>query len=400
MQYHDYIQALVFSLAAKFGLNEVRTWRWGVIDEFENYASFETPDRNWLSTTNAYFKLYDYTVGALEEVLGAPYVNVGVHCMCVINGLWDERALLNHVVQGPNQYNGGTTTQLDFVGVSYYDHTLGQPTNLAELDATIADMRDRANQLGLVNLPIGVDEGGVQVDQYGKGLAYAETGMGWQGSWIALMFKRLLDLNVSWYTIRTMTTKSKMPTGGIRHAYGNVIELAAKMAGSTRRPSVKTGTPADGSDQLQSVAAYNAATKTAYVMLLNHNPQKGAATAEPATVDINGIKPATGTTVNVKEWVVDDNHGNFWLSWTFIAAACGVPDSAYKRSKFSAGVPSNLSAQYKPCWKNYKSYYKQASKMKVVSTNDVATPGNIVNLSTTLQHHGVTLYEITNAALP
>jgi hypothetical protein len=398
MQYHDYIQALVFDLAAKFGINEVRTWRWGVIDEFENYASFESADRNWLTTTNAYFKLYDYTVGALEEVLGAANVNVGVHCMCVVEGLWDERALLNHAVQGPNQYNGGTSTQLDFVSVSYYDHTLGQPQNLAALDTTIAGMRDRANQLGLVNLPIGIDEGGIQFDQFGRGIAYEETGMTWQGSWLAMMFKRLLDLNVSWYTIRTMTTKSKMPIGGIRHAHGNVVELAAKLAGSKRLPSVKTGTPADGSNQLQSVGAYNAATKTAYVMLVNHNPNKGSDTSEPATTEIDGIKPATGSTVNVKEWVVDDNHGSFWLSWTFIAAACKVPDSAFKWSKFSASVPTNLSAQYKPCWKNYKNYYKQASKMNVVSTNDVATSGNIVNLSTTLQNHGVTLYEITNAA--
>jgi hypothetical protein len=36
--------------------------------------------------------------------------------------------------------------------------------------------------------------------------------------------------------------------------------------------------------------------------------------------------------------------------------------------------------------------------MNVVSTNDVAPSGNVVNLSTTLEHHGVTLYEITNAA--
>jgi hypothetical protein len=398
-QYHDYVQALVFSLAAQFGLAEVRTWRWSVIDEIENYASFETPDRNWLSTTNAYFKLYDYTVGALEEVLGAANVNVGVHCMCVINGLWDERSILDHVVNGPNQYNGGSSTQLDFVGVSYYDHTLGQPQNLAEIDATIADMRDRANSLGLVNLPIGVDEGGVQYDVSGRPIAYEETGVGWQGSWAAMLFKRLLDLNVSWYTTRTMSTKSRMPIGGIRHVESNVIELASKLAGSTRKPTVKSGSPADANDQVQSVAAYNPATKTAYVMLVNHNPSKGAATAEPAAVDISGIAPAAGSTVNVKQWIVDDTHANFWPTWLYIANACKVPDNGYKWSKYSAGVPDNLLTQWKPCWKNYKNMYKQASIMQVASTTDVAPSGNGVNLSTTLEHHGVTLYEIGNVAV-
>jgi hypothetical protein len=135
-------------------------------------------------------------------------------------------------------------------------------------------------------------------------------------------------------------------------------------------------------------------------MLVNHNPDKGSNTAEPAAVDISGIAAATGSSVSVKQWIVDDTHGNFWPSWTYIANACKVPDTGYKRSKFSASVPDNLLPQYKPCWNNYKSYYKQASLMKVASTTEVTPSGSgAVGLSTTLQHHGVTLYEITNAAI-
>jgi hypothetical protein len=37
--------------------------------------------------------------------------------------------------------------------------------------------------------------------------------------------------------------------------------------------------------------------------------------------------------------------------------------------------------------------------MQVVSTADLPTPGNTLSLSSTLQHHGVTLYEIRNAAV-
>ena len=36
---------------------------------------------------------------------------------------------------------------------------------------------------------------------------------------------------------------------------------------------------------------------------------------------------------------------------------------------------------------------------QVVSTTDMPTPGNALSLSSTLEHHGVTLYEISNAAL-
>jgi glycosyl hydrolase family 39 (putative alpha-L-iduronidase) len=395
--YHDYLWWMLQSLVSEFGINEVRTWRWSVISEIENRSSFETADQNPTSTQNAYFKLYDYTVGALEEVLGAPFVNVGVQCMCVIPGMWDERNILNHSVQGPNQYNGGSTTQLDFVNVSFYEQKLFEPGNLSGLDATLIGMRDRANQLGLVNLPIGVDEGGILRGIDNRELAHSVTGMTWQGSWFALFFKRLLDLNAAHFAPLSISTKNLI--GGIRPSYVNVIDLASRLAGSNRLTSVKAGTPANPADQVQSVAGYNPVTKTAYVVLLNHNPNGLAGTAEPATLNLSRITPATGTTVNVKKWVVDDSHGNFWPTWQWNAAGCGIPDNGYVLSKYSSEVPINLRQQWKFCWTQNHSVYKAASTMQVVSTTDLPTPGNALSLSSTLAHHGVTLYEIGNAAV-
>jgi xylan 1,4-beta-xylosidase len=396
--YHDYLWWMLQSLVAEFGIDEVRTWRWSVVSEFENGASFMTADQNWFSTQNEYFKLYDYSVGTLEEVLGAPFVNVGAQCMCVIPGLWDERNLLNHAVAGPNLYNGGTTTQLDFVTVSFYENKLGEPGNLSNLDATLAGMRDRANELGLVNLPIGVDEGGVLRDFDNKELAHSVTGMTWEGSWTALLFKRLLDLNGAWYAPLSLSTKSLI--GGIRPSYVNVIDLASRLASSNRLTAVKSGTAANVADQVQSVAGYNPATKTAYVFLLNHNPSTAATTSESAVVNLSRITPATGTTVNVKKWVVDDTHGNFWPTWWYVAnVACKLPDSAYVLSKYSSEVPINLKGQWKWCWTQNHPTYKAASMMQVESTTALSTPGNALSLSATLAHHGVTLYEIENAAI-
>jgi len=396
--YHDYLWWMLQSLVAEFGIDEVRTWQWGVVSEFENGASFMTADQNWLSTQNEYFKLYDYSVGTLEEVLGAPFVNVGAHCMCVIPGLWDERNLLNHAVAGPNLYNGGTSTQLDFVTVSFYENKLGEPGNVSNLDATIAGMRDRAVQVGIPNLPIGIDEGGILGDFNSKELAHSVTGLTWQGSWFALLFKRLLDLNVSSFTPLSLSTKALI--GGIRPSYVNVIDLASRMAGSNRLSPVKSGTAANAADQMQSVAGYNPATKTAYVFLLNHNPSTAATTSEPAVVNLSRIMPATGTTVNVKKWTVDDTHGNFWPAWWYVSnVACKLPDSAYVLSKYSSEVPINLKGQWKWCWTQNHPTFKAASMMQVESTTALSTPGNALSLSATLAHHGVTLYEIENAAI-
>ena len=89
------------------------------------------------------------------------------------------------------------------------------------------------------------------------------------------------------------------------------------MAGSNRLSAVKSGTAANPADQVQSVAGYNPATKTAYVFVLNHNPSTAATTSESAVVNLSRIMPATGTTVNVKKWTVDDTHGNFWPTWWY-----------------------------------------------------------------------------------
>ena len=396
--YHDYLWWMLQSLVAEFGIDEVRTWQWGVVSEFENRSSFENWDQNPNNTQNAYFKVYDTSVGALEEVLGAPFVNVGAHCMCVIPGMWDERNLLNHAVSGPNLYNGGTSTQLDFVTVSFYENKVGEPGNVSALDATIAGMRDRAVQLGIPNLPIGVDEGGILAGSDNKELAHSVTGLTWQGSWFALLFKRLLDLNVSSFTPLSMSTKALI--GGIRPSYVNVIDLASRMASSNRLTPVKSGTAANPADQMQSVAGYNPVTKTAYVFVLNHNPSTSATTSEPAVVNLSRIMPATGTTVNVKKWTVDDTHGNFWPTWWYVSnVACKLPDSAYVLSKYSSEVPINLKGQWKWCWTQNHPTFKSASTMQVESTTALATPGNALSLSSTLAHHGVTRYEIENAAI-
>jgi len=396
--YHDYIWAMLLSLVGEFGINVVRTFQWSVVSEFESMWSFQAADQQPLTTRNAYFKLYDYTVGALEEVLGAPFVNVGAQCMCVIPGLWDPRDLLTHAVRGPNLYNGSSHTQLDFVTVSFYEQKLSVPGNLQNLGATIQGMRDRANQLGLVNLPIGVDEGGVLNGYDNKAIMHGVTGMTWQGSWYALLFKRLLEQQISWFTPLSLSTQNLVD--GIRPSYVNVIDLASRMAGSKRLTVNRGGNPADPNDQVRSVAGYNPLTQTAYVMLFNHNPNGFATTAEPAAFNLSRIKPATGTTVNVRTWVVDDTHGNFWPSWQRNAAGgCAVPDSAYLYSKYSSEVPINLRAPWTSCWANHLTNYTSASTMQVVSAIDLPTPGNTLSLSSTLQHHGVTLYEIRNAAV-
>ena len=74
--YYDYIKALADRVVAEFGLEEVKTWSWGVLTEYENKSWWSVDDDPELSK-KAYFKLYDYTVAALEDAIGADNLVVG-----------------------------------------------------------------------------------------------------------------------------------------------------------------------------------------------------------------------------------------------------------------------------------------------------------------------------------
>ena len=60
--YYNYIAALAQALVDEFGKEEVLTWRFGVMTEFENYDWFKTQSEDPAESAEAYCKLYDYTV--------------------------------------------------------------------------------------------------------------------------------------------------------------------------------------------------------------------------------------------------------------------------------------------------------------------------------------------------
>jgi len=122
--WHAYIKAMIQSLVNEFGLEAVRTWRFGSVTEFEN-ADWFTIDGNPVQTRDAFFALYDYTVDALEQVLGTN-VCVGAHSMSVTEGLWDERELIAHCANGKNLCTGKTGTRLCFLAASYYENKPGE----------------------------------------------------------------------------------------------------------------------------------------------------------------------------------------------------------------------------------------------------------------------------------
>ncbi|MBR2411670.1 MAG: hypothetical protein IKB08_08105 [Clostridia bacterium] len=156
--YYDYIYAIGEALVNEFGAEEVLTWRFGVMTEYENKDWFFTADEDPENSAAAYCKLYDYTVDALQKSIGEE-VFVGAHSMTVTEGLWDEKIFIEHCAKGTNYKTGETGTRLCFLSASFYDSKPGEPTSGKTVPECIEYLRSCADEAGLKDLIFGFDEG-------------------------------------------------------------------------------------------------------------------------------------------------------------------------------------------------------------------------------------------------
>ena len=127
-----------------------------MLTEYENKDWFSVND-DPQATQTAYFKLYDYTVDALQKSID-PEIFVGGHSMTVSEGLWDERDFISHCSSGTNFCTGQQGTRLCYLSSSYYDKTPGRYADKS-LVVCITLLREHARKEGFNDLIYGVDEG-------------------------------------------------------------------------------------------------------------------------------------------------------------------------------------------------------------------------------------------------
>jgi hypothetical protein len=395
--YYNYIKAMADAIVAEFGINEVKTWTWGVLTEYENSDWFIASDGSPNTTKIAYFKLYDYTVAALEAAIGAGNLNVGAHSMSVVNALWDERDFIQHVATGTNYKTGTVGTQIDYLAASYYDMAPGQGSSGLSFADTINLLRDKANSVGLTNLKFGIDEGRILNGPSDDGRALFSRIMPhtYQGTYDAKLFRIMNDAQIDWLSTWGLTTEAFW--GGVPAVGTHIANLAYKMTGDNRVGFAVTGSTGDPGNEIDGIAGFNRSTNTVHVMAYNHNNNMNAITGETPTITINNIKPASGSTVTVKQWLVDDLHGNFWPAWRADLLARGLTNSAFSWSKYSLEVPKHLvNAADIAYWYSRESAYKTAATLTPTTTTATVT-GNKLVLTPPLAHHGVVFYEISNA---
>ena len=329
--YYRYIRALAEALVERFGAEEVRAWRFGVMTEFENADWFCVGGQDADASAVAYCKLYDYTVQALLDVLGED-VFVGAHAMAVTEGLWDEEIFIRHVAVGTNYATGQTGTHIDYLSASFYDTAPGRFTRGKTLEQTIGDLRKTAESYGLRNLRYGVDEGRIYGASAGADnleLASRTVGQTWQAAYDARMWTKTIRSGIDYFSSWGYLS------GGL-HGYPtvsyHVASCVRRMAGGRAAATQTSGAPlrklfgieADGA------ACWHEDTQTANVLLYNFRNKLTYRKRADAQIRLH-IPQLAGQTVCVTAYRVNDEC-NFFDEWQADRQRYGIGDDCFSWS--------------------------------------------------------------------
>ena len=389
--YHAYLKALAVALKDRFGLAQMKTWTWGVGVEYENQDWFAAADGKPETTKLAYLKLYDHTVAALEEALGAENVTVGAHSMTVARGLWDERDFIEHCARGTNFRTGKTGTKLDFLALSYYTPVPGfkADTFLAAVD----EVRRKAVEVGLAGLRYGVDEGRVLDGWDGRVIYPREVQHPIQAASDAKLFHLMVVHDVDYFSTWCLTTNGLF--GGIPAVSANFRNLAFRMAGSRLVDSTVSGKPADPGDDVGALACYDPGQRVLRILAYNLNPDQGAQHREELAFCVEHAMPAPNQKVTVRTWRLDADHGNWWKKWQADAAARNLQADAFQTSRWTLTLPGELAKPAdKEFWLSREAEYAKAGEMKCVEEQPPAGADGTLRLRAGLDPHGVILMEV------
>lgn len=396
--YYDYIYALATALVDEFGKDEVLTWRFGVMTEYENWDWFRARSEEPQDAATEFCKLYDYTVQALVDAIGDD-VFVGAHSMTVTEGHWDEEIFIEHIAKGKNYANGKTGTRVCFLSASFYDHSPENYTEGYTLSETIDYIRSTAESYGLKDLLYGVDEGRLLVGpNSGKDsdeLLSRTVGYTYQAAYDARLWKQCLDNNIDYFSSWSFLTN------GIIDGYPTISYHVAKNI-SQFKGSEKVGVnvlenkPTQFDVEMDAVSVFDEETKTLRIMAYNFKNKLDY--KEDAlfnfTVDLKeyGFK-----TANIRTSYVNDDC-NFFDEWQEDRVKYNITDDAFSWSPDDPCLDSPITLADSKAQEIYRTELrdKYIECSKPITVNQVVElDDGVLNFNNIVKGNSVIFYEIT-----
>lgn len=396
--YYNYIHAIIEALVDEFGKEEVLTWRFGVMTEYENSDWFTAQSGDPAETAIAYCKLYDYTVAALTDVLGNN-VFVGAHSMTVTEGLWDEKIFIEHCASGTNYKTGEKGTRICYLSASFYDACPGEFTSGYTLPETIAYLRKCAEDAGLCDLIFGIDEGRILCgNASGAGdsqLLSRTVGYTYQAAYDARLYAQMFNNDINYFSSWGFLSNGLLD-GNPTVAY-HVASNAAKFEGAKLAKTEKTSGGYIYNAEVDAVSAYDEESKTLRIMAYNF--KNDVEYASSADLEFAVKAPQLGEKVKVTAYVIDDDC-NYFDEWVEDRKTYNIGDDCFGWSPDDPQIdnPTTLSnSAAREIYFNelYDKYY-ECSKLEPVTCEAEVINGEIV-LDITLAPNAVVFYEITEA---
>lgn len=395
--YYNYMAAMARALVDEFGADEVLTWRFGVMTEYENAQWFMSPDEDPDNSAVAYCKLYDYTVDALQTEIGEE-VFVGAHSMTVTEGLWDESIFIEHCGKGTNYKTGKKGTRICFLSASFYDYCPGEYTDGFTLPETIAELQKYAENAGLKDLIFGIDEGrlltGINSGTDDNQLLSRTVGFTYQAAYDARLNKQLIDQGGDYFSAWGYLS------GGLCDGYPTVSYHVAKnlsaFAGSKRIAVAPDKKGVIYGAEVDAFSAYDSENNTLRIMAYNF--KNDVDYSKSVDLKLNVSVPQLNTDkVNVTVYTVDDNC-NYFDEWQEDRVTYGIGDDCFGWSPDDPQIDSTVTLNNPQARELYyeKLYnkYEECSLLKPVTYTAEVIDGCIV-IENELVANGVVFYEIT-----
>lgn len=395
--YYNYIHALATELVKEFGKEEVLTWRFGVMTEYENAAWFFAGEEDPEASAEAYCKLYDYSVAALQDAIGEG-VFVGAHSMTVTEGLWDEAEFIKHCGEGTNYKTGKKGTRVCYLSSSFYDSVPGDYTDGKTLPESIEYLRETAESVGLNDLIYGVDEGrileGNSSGNVGSELLTRTCGYTYQAAYDARLTAQMFNNDIAYFSAWSYLSNGFLQ-GNPTVSY-HVAKNAAKFGGANLVSTDKTKSGVILGSDVDAVSAFNEKTNTLHVMAYNFKNDVEYDKSTEMTFEIN-VPQFSGKNVKVTAYVINDDC-NYFDEWVEDRKTYNITDDCFAWSPDDPSIdnPTTLSDEKARdiYFSELYSKYTECSKLVPTETEMVAKDGKIT-LDITLDPHAVVFYEIT-----
>lgn len=311
-EWYRFISAYVNALIDEFGLEEVKTWRFGVFTEYENTEWFYVGDEDPEASLVEYCKIYDYTVKALTDALGND-VYVGAHSMTVTEGLWDERDFIEHCANGTNYATGEKGTHISYLTSSFYDSSITQQTSGIRPAQCIELLRSAAENAGLYGLDYGFDEGRLIGGAEGaEQSALFPRAVGWniQSAYDAKLYKEISEAGASWFSSWGYTTGDAV-SGYPSVAYHTAERFSAFAGGSAVSVESKTR----GSDKNEKGAFASVDKENVVINIMAYNFKRSYNYFTPSKMSFKINAPDfAGKTVEIRTYKIDSDC-NFFDEW-------------------------------------------------------------------------------------